>query len=70
MGGDLQNIAKVGLFRRLLDRLNGRAKCLRGVHEPRRSKVTRKGVLYIGRCQRCGIPIAKRNGKPWRPHDT
>lgn len=64
MGSNLRDKPKSGLFGRLFDRLKGQTLCLLGKHEPARNKVVRKGIFFTGHCHRCGIPIAKRNGRP------
>jgi len=52
----------------VIDRFLARLACWRGRHAPDRQRVRKDGLFYTGKCQTCGTPIRKRNGRPWKPY--
>jgi hypothetical protein len=49
-------------------KFRARLRCWRGEHAPNRQRVRKDGIFFTAKCQSCGIPIRKKNGRPWKPY--
>ena len=53
-----------------LGKVRAKWQCWRGIQAPDRMRVRKDGLFYTGKCETCGKPIRKRNGRPWKPYKT
>jgi hypothetical protein len=65
MGKSLQTTGADRGLRGLTRRLKGRLACWLGMHRPLRTKVRRDGLVFRGRCKRCGVAVSKIKGESW-----